>query len=162
MNSAIRKKALQQMAYGLYVVGAGEAESGFVAILANWVAQVSFSPPLVAVAIEYGSTMHTAIGRHGRFVVNILPVDAMELARAFLRSPVSNSGEFNGRRYAVSARGNPILAESLSCLECEVRQRIETGDHTLFIGEVVDVAVHAEGPGLAMRDTGLNYWKEPQ
>ncbi len=160
MNPSIKRKALQQMAYGLYIVGAPGEEGGCVAILANWVVQTSFSPPIIAVAIEHASAMHAAISEHHRFSVNVLPADGTEIAKGFLRSPVSASGEFNGWKYRVSAGGSPILVDSLSCLECEVRQIIESGDHTLFLGEVVEAELHREGQGLSMRETGLNYWKE--
>ncbi len=160
MNPSVKRKALQQMAYGLYVLGAPGEDGACMAILANWIVQASFTPPLLAVAIEHGSTMHAAITRHRRFSVNVLPADGEDIARDFLRSPVSRSGDFNGRKYTRSEAGNPVLTESLSCLECEVRQLMESGDHTLFLGEVVQAEVHDDGVGLAMRDTGLNYWKE--
>ena len=32
--------------------------------------------------------------------------------------------------------GAPVLAGSLAVLECETRERIAAGDHTIFLGEV--------------------------
>ncbi len=160
MNTANRRKALQQMSYGLYVLGASTPDAQQLSILANWVVQVSFSPPMIAVAIEQDSAMHAAIAQGGRFTVNILPADGGEMARSFLRSPAASSGEFAGWKYELTEKGSPFLVDSMSWLECEVRQSSESGDHTLFVAEVVGADVRRDGPGLAMKDSGLNYWKE--
>lgn len=154
------RQVLQQMSYGLYVLGAPAGNGACVAILANWVGQVSFSPPLVTVSVEQGSVMNSAMKRHARFSVNLLPADGTEIARGFLKTPTSASGEFNGWKYVVTQSGCPVLRDGLSWLECDVRQEVECGDHTLFIAEVVDAGSKGEGPSLAMRDTGLSYWKE--
>ena len=36
--------------------------------------------------------------------------------------------------------GAPVLAQSVAYLECEVRQPVEVGNHTLFLGEIVNAA----------------------
>jgi flavin reductase (DIM6/NTAB) family NADH-FMN oxidoreductase RutF len=44
-------------------------------------------------------------------------------------------------------------------VECEVRQSVDLGGHTLFIGEVVDAgfAQAEDTPVLRMEDTRMNY-----
>ena len=58
------------------------------------------------------------------------------------------------------ATGAPVLAQSVAYLECEVRQPVEVGNHTLFLGEIVERRV-PEGRGdtevLRMEDTRMNY-----
>ena len=160
MNPGSRRKILQQMSYGLYFLGAPAPEGGCIAILANWVGQVSFVPPLLAISIERGSAIHAAITKSNCFTVNILPSEGVEIARGFLKSPSSATGSLNGREYRLSKKGCPVLIDSLSCVECDLRQTMECGDHTLFLGEAMDGELHEEGNGLLMKDTGLNYWKE--
>ena len=36
--------------------------------------------------------------------------------------------------------GAPVLAQSVAYVECEVRQPVEVGNHTLFLGEIVNAA----------------------
>ena len=47
----------------------------------------------------------------------------------------------------------------MAYLDCEVRQAVEVGNHTLFLGEVVDTAFlkDEETPVLRMEDTRMNY-----
>ena len=47
----------------------------------------------------------------------------------------------------------------MAYLNCQLRQQVNTGNHTLFIGEVVDAAFqkHEETPVLRMEDTRMNY-----
>ena len=35
---------------------------------------------------------------------------------------------------------HPILDQAVAYLDCEVRQVVEVGGHTLFLGEIVDCA----------------------
>jgi flavin reductase (DIM6/NTAB) family NADH-FMN oxidoreductase RutF len=54
--------------------------------------------------------------------------------------------------------GVPIISAAAAWLECEVRQDLEVGDHTLFVGEVVDCAApNEDAPLLRTEDTRLNY-----
>ena len=65
----------------------------------------------------------------------------------------------NGFEYVERATGAPILAQSVAFLDCEVRDRLEAGNHTFFVGEVVDCGfLKAEDtPVLRMEDTRMNY-----
>jgi len=55
--------------------------------------------------------------------------------------------------------GAPVLAQSVAFVECEVRQPVTIGDHTLFLGEVVNAAFlkDEETEILRMEDTRMNY-----
>ena len=55
--------------------------------------------------------------------------------------------------------GAPILAQSVGFLDCEVREKLESGSHTVFVGEVVDAGFlkPEDTPVLRMEDTRMNY-----
>jgi len=55
--------------------------------------------------------------------------------------------------------GAPVLAQSVAYVECEVRQPVSVGNHTLFLGEVVNVAFlkDEETEVLRMEDTRMSY-----
>ncbi len=44
----------------------------------------------------------------------------------------------NGFPYVEKVTGSPILAHAVAYVDCEVRERLTAGDHTFFVGEVVD------------------------
>jgi flavin reductase (DIM6/NTAB) family NADH-FMN oxidoreductase RutF len=52
-----------------------------------------------------------------------------------------------------------VLAQSVAYVECEVRQPVTIGDHTLFLGEVVNAGFlkDEETEVLRMEDTRMNY-----
>jgi flavin reductase (DIM6/NTAB) family NADH-FMN oxidoreductase RutF len=67
-------------------------------------------------------------------------------------------GMLGGAEVRVGSTGAPVLAQAAAWLECEVRDELALGDHTLFIGEVVDCAAPDEAAELLrMEDTRLNY-----
>ena len=52
-----------------------------------------------------------------------------------------------------------VLAQAVAYLDCEVRERLQAGDHTFFVGEVVDCGFlkEEETEVLRMEDTRMNY-----
>jgi flavin reductase (DIM6/NTAB) family NADH-FMN oxidoreductase RutF len=69
------------------------------------------------------------------------------------------AGTLNGFAFHDGVTGTPVLDQAVSYLDCEVRQAVEVGNHTLFIGEVVDAGFQADEdkPVLRMEDTRMNY-----
>ena len=152
-------RALQQIPYGLYIVGS--LNGGVPAtIVANWVTQVSFSPPWVAIAVEAGSRMKEYIAASGFFSVNILPSGGRDMAKAFLKGPEAEGGTIGGKKFEGAKNGTPFLAGASASFECRVVQALDAPDHRIFIGEVVDAVVRREGKDvLTLRETGWRYKK---
>ena len=150
-------RVLEHIPYGLYVVGSlnGPVPA---AIVANWVTQVSFSPPWVAIAVEADSRMRSYIGRSGFFSVNILPAGGRDLAKAFLKGPEATGDTIGGKKFEAAKNGAPFLVDASASFECRVMHALEVPDHVVFIGEVVDALLRREGTGvLTLRETGWRY-----
>jgi len=152
-------QALQRIPYGLYVVGS--LHDGVPAtMIANWVSQVSFHPPCVAIAVEHDSKMRGYVESSGFFCVNILPAGSTETAKAFLKSPEATGGKIGGREFVSALHGTPFLKDAGAAFECRVTTTHVTGDHLLIIGEVMDAVVRSEGDAvLTLRETGWRYRK---
>jgi flavin reductase (DIM6/NTAB) family NADH-FMN oxidoreductase RutF len=149
--------AIRQFPYGLYVVGSSRNGHPLL-ILVNWLTQVSFAPPLIAVSIELNSKMHQFISTSGYFTVNVLPAGHTELARAFLKNQdVVSGGLIGGREFTATRHGAPVIAEASASLECHVKHSYEAGDHTLFVGEVIWSVVNIETTGMTLKESGLSY-----
>ena len=65
----------------------------------------------------------------------------------------------NGFPFHDGLTGAPILDQAPAYVDCEVRQTVEVGHHSLFIGEVVDAGFQADEDTevLRMEDTRMNY-----
>ncbi len=79
MDPNLKKQVLRTFTYGLYAVSC--ANEGEVNVFtANWLTQVSFQPPLLAVSVENISKSLPMILRSRKFTVNVLRSGDRELA----------------------------------------------------------------------------------
>jgi flavin reductase (DIM6/NTAB) family NADH-FMN oxidoreductase RutF len=62
-----------------------------------------------------------------------------------------------GVSYEKLKTGAPVLKECVGFVECRLVQSVETGDHTVFIGEVVNEGVRGGDP-LTVWDLGGHYY----
>jgi len=156
----LRRRVLWSMPYGLYVVGsrAGERRN---AMTLNWATQVSFEPKLVGVGIEKPALTHELVAEGRAFTLNTIDRDDKAIVRKFTK-PVEvdlDAGTLNGFAFREGVTGAPILVQAVAWIDCEVRQAVDVGNHTFFIGEVVDAGFQKaeDTPVLRMEDTRMNY-----
>lgn len=127
------------------LVSCGEGSSANVITLA-WVGTLCSEPPLIGIGVRPSRHSHGLIKKYGEFVVNIPRADQVRW--------VDHCGTVSGRdedkwatcgfsRTPASELQVPLIAECPVNIECELRETISLGTHSLFIGEVV--AVHVEG-----------------
>ena len=162
----LRRRVLWSLPYGLYVVGSrgdvgDDGRPVRNAMTTNWVTQVSFEPKLVGIGVEKTALTHRLISEGGVFSVCTIAREDRSIVRKFTK-PVEvdhDAGTLNGFAFHTGVTGAPILDQAPAYLDCEVRQSVDVGGHTFFIGEVVDSAFQAdEGTEvLRMEDTRMNY-----
>lgn len=147
------------MPSGLYLLGSRAGEERNLMTM-NWATQVASEPKLVAVAIERQALTHRLVADGGAFTLSLLGRDDRAVVRRFVR-PAGwdpDAGTLNGFEVTTARTGAPIYRPAAGWLDCEVRDRLETGSHTLFIGEVVDCAApDSDVEVLRMEDTKMNY-----
>jgi flavin reductase (DIM6/NTAB) family NADH-FMN oxidoreductase RutF len=156
MDPKVKKQALRTFTYGLYAVSCTEGEAVNI-FTANWLSQVSFEPPLLAVSIENTSKSLPMILGSGVFTVNTLRSGQRELAGKLGKSAIQHPDKLSGIACDIGANGCPILHDALAWVACEVRGTLEAGDSTLVLAEVVDAGVLAEGPALTMAEAGFRH-----
>ncbi|MDQ6928704.1 MAG: flavin reductase family protein [Actinomycetota bacterium] len=156
----LRRRVLWTMPYGLYVVGshAGDRRNG---MTLNWATQVSFDPKLIAISVEKDSLTNELIREGGVFSLSIIDREDRAIVRKFTK-PVevdATAGTMNEVPFHDGRSGAPILDQAAGFVDCEVRQAIDLGDHTLYLGEVADAGFQKpeETPVLRMEDTRMNY-----
>ena len=141
MQEQDKKTALRMIPYGLYVL-TGRSESGEVAAATiNWVTQSAFSPPQVVVGVKADSGAHAIIKETGVFALNILGKEQGPLAYTFFKPVEQEGNTINGEAYHEGSTGAPILDSVPAWLECRLVETVEAGDHSVFVGEVIDAGV---------------------
>jgi flavin reductase (DIM6/NTAB) family NADH-FMN oxidoreductase RutF len=98
----------------------------------NSFTSVSLHPPLVLVCVAHKAATHGSFAHAKTFAINILADDQRELS---VRFSSTHPNRFEGLDWTTGPLGAPILAGALAVLECETRERITAGDHTIFLGE---------------------------
>ena len=88
------------------------------------------------------------IERGGVFAINILAEDQKGLGRHFGFKSGRKTDKMEGMDYTVGESGAPLLKDTAGYLDCRLYSSVEAGDHTIFVGEVVDSSVSGKRPLL--------------
>ncbi len=122
-------KALGRISGGLYIITAKKGNISS-AMLASWVAQASFKPLGLSIAVAKDRAIESLMQVGDRFVLNVLEEgNYQKLMRHFLKRFAPGADRFAGVRTQPAQNGAPILADALAYMECEVVSRMDCGDH---------------------------------
>ena len=141
------RDALAQFATGVTIVCARAPNDRYVGFTANSFSSVSLDPPLILWTISHRSASLAAFDAALRYAVNVLSADQAELARRFSRP---HTDRFASVPYRLGWSDAPLIDGCVAWFECRHHARHRTGDHVLFIGEVVTVE-RAHGSGLVFQ-----------
>jgi len=158
----LRRRVLWKMPSGLYVVGTTDKGERRNAMTLNFATQLSFDPKWIGIGVEREAYTHELISAADVFSLCVVDREDRAIVRKFTK-PVTvdlaakTLNEFPYLDGPVT--GAPVLAQAVAYVECEVRQTVEIGDHSLFLGEVVNAAFlkDEDTPVLRMEDTRMNY-----
>ncbi|HZM39112.1 MAG TPA: flavin reductase family protein [Acidimicrobiales bacterium] len=156
----LRRRLLWSLPYGLYVVGSRAGDRRNLMTL-NWATQVSFDPKLMGISVEKTAFTHELISEGGSYTLNTVSREDRAIVRRFTKPTEHDAaaGTLNGFPVHDGPTGAPILDQAVAWVACEVRQAVDCGGHTLFVGEVVDCAFAQpeDTPVLRMEDTRMSY-----
>src|SRR5688500_14985579 len=125
---------------------------------ATWVTQLSMDPVLVGVGVDNTAVTHRLITGGGSFTVNLWDAEDTRVFVKFSKPATDDGASLNGRPVREATPGAPVFEEALAWMDCAVRQSVDLGTHTLFIGEVVDAAIRDDGARPAStQDTRMKY-----
>jgi flavin reductase (DIM6/NTAB) family NADH-FMN oxidoreductase RutF len=127
------------------------------AIVAAWVIQASFAPPMVVVAAESESRCLPMIRDAKAFAVNVLGAEQRDLASRLGHGDTTAPKLSGVPTKPAPVTGAPVILSGLGWLECRLVATMPAGDHTLVLGEVVEAGVEREGSPLTLAETGMKY-----
>jgi len=147
------RAAMRQWATGVAVVSSlhdgarhGMTVSSFTSI--------SLEPPLVLVSLSKEARTHDLVQRSGIFGVTLLNQAQQRISDRFAGRTSEDQDRFEGLESFSLHTGAPFLQGGLSFLDCRVIAAQDAGDHTLFIGQVIDLQVGPDGAPLIYYNRG--------
>ena len=160
MDPDVRKPVLRMIPYGLYVqITTGDAVgTGTI----NWVSQMSFDPPLLAMGVKKDSRNFSNIKAGGAMALSFLGSGQGDLAFAFFGDATVEGSAFvsKDKRYGfeTAPSGAPVLLDAPAWVDLKLVDTVETGDHAVVVAEVVEVARRRDDlQVLTLAELGLNY-----
>jgi flavin reductase (DIM6/NTAB) family NADH-FMN oxidoreductase RutF len=157
MDENAKRTVLRMFTYILTAVTVPGPDGGH-GFTANWIAQAAFEPPMVSITVENDSRAIALVRESGVFAVNVLASGQRDLAGQLGRRSKTHPDKFRGVVTEPGVTGCPLLQDALGFVECRVMGELPAGDHTLFVGEVVEAGVRREGAPLGMAETGFRYF----
>jgi flavin reductase (DIM6/NTAB) family NADH-FMN oxidoreductase RutF len=128
------------------------------AMTTSWISQLSMEPVLIGIGVDNSAVTHRLIADGRCFTVNFWDSDDTRVFVKFSKPASYEDGTLNGRAVSEAATGAPVFDEAIAWMDCEVRQSIDLGTHTLFIGELMAAAINDdEKRSASMADTRMKY-----
>ena len=125
---------------------------------AEWTHHISYQPPLIAVCIHPIDATAENIKASKEFGVNLAAIEQATLTSV----AGGNTGkkvdkikalEELGYRFYKAKKIKVLMIEGAALnAECKVIKMIELGDHTMFVGEVVEGAVNPDKEAIVFHD----------
>lgn len=148
---------LGRVASGIYILTIG-TEDRATGMLASWVVQAGFEPPMVSVAVKKGRYVEEWLAAGEPFALNVVAEKQFEFLKHFGSGFDIGEPAFDGVTTATDPRGVTILTDCLGHLQCEPASHVESGDHRIYLAKVVGGSLHADQPPMThIRKTGSHY-----
>ncbi|HEX4413209.1 MAG TPA: flavin reductase family protein [Lacipirellulaceae bacterium] len=139
MNVEAGRDVFEQLDRELWVITAraGERSSG---LIATYVSRVSLVPalPRVTIALAKHHFTHELIEASSAFAMHLITEEQIDWVWRFGISTGRNGDKLAGLKTTTGASGSPILVDALVSLDCRVEARLDTGDRTIYLAEVLD------------------------
>jgi flavin reductase (DIM6/NTAB) family NADH-FMN oxidoreductase RutF len=161
MDADAKKTTLRMIPYGLYVLTAVTDDSVGSGTI-NWVSQMSFEPPLVAMGVKTDTKSFANAKAGGKLAMSFLGSGQGNLAFAFFGDAEIDGDEFVTKDARIAFErtdgGAIVLTDAPAWAELTLRETVEIGDHAVVVAEVTDVGLREDDPAvLTLSELGLNY-----
>lgn len=149
--------ALGRLSSGVYI-GTLEHESEKHGMLATWIIQAAFEPPMLTMSVQGQRDLLKHLGKGARFSINALSKKNMDIFKAFAKPYKEGEDRFEGLKLLDEASYGPVFSESLSYLDCLVQEQLPAGDHVVILAEIKGGRVlNEDEPMLHTRKNGFQY-----
>ena len=153
IDAAAFKRGMRHLAASVTLITTrhGDLRGG---LTATAVCSVSAEPPQILVCVNKTASAHDHIGESGFFCINILSPGHRKIAERFAgMDGVEGDDRFcDMGDWSSLTTGAPVLKGCPVSFDCKLVTRVAAGTHTVYIGEIVDVALDPTATPLLYAD----------
>lgn len=128
------RRALGNFATGVTIITTRAADGTNVGVTASSFNSLSMDPPLILWSSIKDTPSCKIFEEASHFAVNILASDQMEMSNNFARQ---QDDKFNGVEWEEGIGGAPIFPNCAGRFQCETYNKLDGGDHWIFVGKVL-------------------------
>jgi flavin reductase len=118
------------------------------AVTINSLTSLSLDPPLVSLCLRLGSAFLADLLSTKKWAISILDSQDRHVAGLLARDRATRAPTVDALPASPGLHTGALILDSASWLECVLWNSFDVGDHTLVVGEVVDVMERLNGPAL--------------
>jgi flavin reductase ActVB len=154
------RNAMASFASGVTIVTTRNRSGDAVGFTASAFSSLSLHPPLLLVCLQKDADCYVAFMEAEHFAVSILSREQDDIARRFATKAID---KWDGTPTLEGERtGLPLIDGASAHTECLMIDRVDGGDHTILIGEVISAASFPNEPLLHFnRQFGRFVGEEP-
>jgi flavin reductase (DIM6/NTAB) family NADH-FMN oxidoreductase RutF len=143
---------LERLNSELWVVTAklGERSGG---LIATFVSAASIAPecPRVVVGLAKQHATWELVEGSGAFGLHLIDETRVDWVWRFGLQTGRGRKKFDGLAWHEGPSGSPLLDEALAWLDCRVEARMDTGDRTIYLAEVIAARGGGGDPALTVQ-----------
>ncbi len=140
MDPALKERigaAIGRMASGVYIINVEDA-SGREGMLATWVTQAAFSPPMLTITVNNARPILSRLQKGAKATLNVLGKTNSDIFKNFVKPHTEGLDRFEGLELVENEGFPPSFAGCISSMMLEVTNVVDAGDHKIIVGEVKD------------------------
>lgn len=135
MDERLFRDAMGKFATGITIVTMDD-HGETIGMTVNAFMSLSLQPKLIAVSIDKSASMYDKLNSTDKFGVSILSDKQKDLSMIFAKQK-----EKDREITYVEQDGVQVIENALATLSCTVKEKVEAGDHLIYIAEVTDLHI---------------------
>jgi flavin reductase (DIM6/NTAB) family NADH-FMN oxidoreductase RutF len=139
------RRVMGHFATGVTVITTKDKEGAPQGLTANAFMSLSLDPPLAIVSVDKKATCYGCFEVGNGYAVNFLAEDQEEISKRFATKGVD---KFVDLKWQAGSNGAALIDGALGSVECKITQCHDGGDHTIVVGEILNVAANGDRPLL--------------
>ena len=145
MKSQGLRRVMGHFATGVTVVTTRDKNGNPYGLTVNAFNSLSLNPPLVLVCLGKAAECYSFFAESGVFTVNLLSERQEKLSRRFATKGIK---KFAGVKWRRGRNDVPLLDGAIGYIECKIINQYDGGDHTIYIGKIINAAAAGDRPLL--------------